>query len=281
MIGKLFRHTRASPHRDNVNQENTPPVADNGDAHPILSNKQCKAIVRAVLAELLPICRKMNGTIERCVSKEFERSNEQAARQEQERVATVRAQLAEEVAKAVCDATPAVCEWLDERCRQECDEVQKVLTSRLEMFSDNLASVCEQQMTMASLRPIIDSLLTIYDRLSTSSHQMMQLAANEPTLQLHLELRRLIERYDESLRDTLLGLTLLLESMDVRPVKTPCGRFDPHLQQVVRTERCSDPEYDGRVATVLRAGWMHGNRVLRPEQVIVYKKEKPLASEKE
>jgi molecular chaperone GrpE len=72
----------------------------------------------------------------------------------------------------------------------------------------------------------------------------------------------------EGVRLTSYQLDQLLESEGVRPIETVGDPFNPHLQEAVH--RVSDPSVpDGTVVQEARRGYVFGDDVLRPAQVVV------------
>jgi len=66
-------------------------------------------------------------------------------------------------------------------------------------------------------------------------------------------------------------LLVSLEKLGVKKIDSLSQVFDPQLHEAVTTTPVEDPEQDSRVQTVLREGYVFGDRVLRPAQVIVGK----------
>ena len=63
-------------------------------------------------------------------------------------------------------------------------------------------------------------------------------------------------------------ITTLLESLDVQPIGTTGELFDPRKHEAITVEEHPDvPE--GTIVQVIRPGYMLGERIIRPAQVIV------------
>lgn len=71
----------------------------------------------------------------------------------------------------------------------------------------------------------------------------------------------------------MLGQMLLdvLFKYDVEPFRSESDEFDRTLQQCVRSEPTTDPEKDKRIATSGLSGFRSDDRILRREQVTVYR----------
>jgi len=74
----------------------------------------------------------------------------------------------------------------------------------------------------------------------------------------------------EGLAGTLRGFEALLESEDIRPIEILGKPFDPRLAEGIGTRSAPGVE-DDTVVDVVRRGYMIGDEVLRPAQVIVAK----------
>ena len=69
-----------------------------------------------------------------------------------------------------------------------------------------------------------------------------------------------------TIRDELLEV---LYRRDVAPIHHASMTFDSSVQQAIGTEPAASAEDNNLVARVIRRGFRHGERVLRPEEVIV------------
>lgn len=67
------------------------------------------------------------------------------------------------------------------------------------------------------------------------------------------------------------GLLRKIEQSGMVRLSTVGEPFDPNLHEAVETLPVADPSLDGRVVAEARAGYRHGERVLRPAQVSVGK----------
>jgi molecular chaperone GrpE len=71
-------------------------------------------------------------------------------------------------------------------------------------------------------------------------------------------------------------ISTLFEQLGIRQVGTPGEAFDPHQHEVIATEMRSDvPE--GTILRVDRPGYLAGERVIRPAQVVVARTPSPVS----
>src|ERR1700738_1586605 len=71
-------------------------------------------------------------------------------------------------------------------------------------------------------------------------------------------------------------LTTVLSQLGVRQIGAPGERFDPHLHEAIPTEARADvPE--GTILHVAQPGYVVGERVIRPAQVIVARAPSPVS----
>jgi molecular chaperone GrpE len=82
----------------------------------------------------------------------------------------------------------------------------------------------------------------------------------------------LIAVYDLAVDETVRGhVEQTLRSAGVSPVRPSSGEvLDPTRHEVVGIEPTSDPAAAGRIAHVVRPGWTHHDRLLRPAQVVAH-----------
>ncbi len=132
---------------------------------------------------------------------------------------------------------------------------------------------CSANTQRTAQRPIIEQLIALFDRLRDEAALLVASYRKDPDLSLHLGGRQLQERYDAAVRSFGVEIVMILRGLGVEVIEGAGGKFNPHLQKVVGVEMAPRPELDGQVARILRAGFSWNGVVLRPEQVIVFKKE--------
>jgi molecular chaperone GrpE (heat shock protein) len=76
----------------------------------------------------------------------------------------------------------------------------------------------------------------------------------------------------EVLRALARKLARVLEQDGVRVLEGD-GLFDDRLQEALETRPTSDPAQDERISHTIRPGYAIGGRVIRPQQVAVYRLE--------
>jgi molecular chaperone GrpE (heat shock protein) len=136
-----------------------------------------------------------------------------------------------------------------------------------------LVESCSATAQRAAQRPIVDQLIALLDRVRDEESFLAAWYRKNPDLSLNLDCRQLQERYDETVRSFAAEILVILKSLGVEQIVGSAGPLDPQRQRVVAVEMTRRPELDGHVARIVRAGFLWGGTLYRPEQVIVYKQE--------
>lgn len=136
---------------------------------------------------------------------------------------------------------------MDERLRY--DDAKEAAFHRLYKDLDEQ----RKQSAGEPLRPILRDLVMLYDQIVEAVRQHPQEAAAL-----------------EILRE---GLLEVLYRANVEPIECGENRYDRSRQQITRVEKTPDPAADWTVAEVLRQGFCFGERVLRPQHVVVRRHE--------
>jgi molecular chaperone GrpE (heat shock protein) len=123
------------------------------------------------------------------------------------------------------------------------------LYAEMRGYRDNFVAEAE--------RPLLLDLVLLYDSFSWFQQRL-----------LHEEMsQELVEDSFQFLIDELLEV---LYRRDVVPME-PHVTFDRTIQRAMRTEAAPDASRDNHVAKVLKRGFVHKGKALRPEEVVVYK----------
>lgn len=152
------------------------------------------------------------------------------------------------------------------------DLVKRELATQIAAIGSNLTDSCSQTATRAILRPVIERLISLVDRMQADRKFQALRFQRNPELGNHLGCRQLHQANDEMVASFYQELLMILQTLDVTPLQSPAGRFDPKDQQVVKVEPTTNAELNGHVKEIVRAGYVWCGTVLRPEQIIVYKK---------
>ena len=165
------------------------------------------------------------------------------------------------------------------------DQIRKELTDKIattvradteqhwSALEKMLVEVCSTATQCAIQRPIIDVLIALQDRIHNDVVFLSAWYHKNPDLTLHIGCRQLQERYDNALRSYAAEILIILRGLGVEQIQGVSGRFNPQHQRVVDVELTTQPELDGHIAKILRAGFTWNSTILRPEEVIVFKQE--------
>jgi len=164
-----------------------------------------------------------------------------------------------------------------ERILGEFRRLEEMETANRQLF-DTLHSELRQYrdgFLLESLRlPVIRDLLSLLDDMESVRCQVGALLPGAPGgvgARARGEVARVLERASQNLENTLHFLREILLRMDVEEVGEGTGSFDRAIHRQVGVEPVSDPTEEGRVASVVRAGFVWRSRTLRPAEVIVRK----------
>jgi len=136
------------------------------------------------------------------------------------------------------------------------DTVQKAILDRLH----GEVQEYKTDLVLQMLKPILLDLIAMYDNLGRSIDVAHATDGDVSPL--------LVEHLDR-LRTEVVDA---LSRQGVESYVTPADVFDPRRQQAVKTLPAPSADQEGRIAERLRPGFTRGDRVLRPERVVVYTK---------
>jgi molecular chaperone GrpE len=138
------------------------------------------------------------------------------------------------------------------------EETFERLYADLDQFKRNAAQ--------ENIKPVLFDLLLLYDRMELAIRGVATGKDNDGAIAIEIV---------KSFIDELLEV---LYRRDVGLIAVPSATFDSSQQRAIGVENVSDPAQDQLVATVVRRGFQIGNRVLRPEEVIVKKYMNPITN---
>jgi len=158
------------------------------------------------------------------------------------------------------------------------DRVQAILeqgfADRWPGLADELNETCSIAARRSTLRPVIELLVAVVDRMHAERSFLAADYHREPQLAVDLNCRQLFERYDQALQSVVVELYMILRTLDVQPIHSSVGPLQPQHQRVREVEKTTNPNLDGIVARIEAPGFTWGDMVLRPEQVVVFKYQK-------
>lgn len=124
------------------------------------------------------------------------------------------------------------------------------------------ASKEQGESRIAAQSALLSQLLPVLNDLERTLNKVPPELSNDPWVQgIRLVARR---------------ISTLFEQLGIRQVGTPGEAFDPHQHEAIATEMRSDvPE--GTILRVDRPGYLAGDRVIRPAQVVVARTPSPVS----
>jgi len=150
--------------------------------------------------------------------------------------------------------------------------VQALVEVSTATLQKQLSDAVAANIQRACLRPAIDQLLALHDRIDDERQFLAASFRRDVDLATHVEARRLQAQHDAAARSFATEILMILRGLGVEPLEPSGPDLDPHMQRVVGVEPNSRAELDGRIARIARRGFRWNGALLRPEQVIVYKK---------
>lgn len=201
-----------------------------------------------------------------------------AAAASDERLAAVAKQIADGIVHRLDRQEQKLTNALTERLDQLTESLVATVAEKLKAQGATTTAEVKEACSMATLRasqkPTIDHLIALLDRICDERSFLGAAFRKDPELTAHLGCRHLHERSDEALGSFVREEMMILATLGIEPLQGPAGRFNPKLQKVVGVDPTSDPQRDGQVSKIVRAGFVWHGSVLRPEQVSVFKMEK-------
>jgi len=154
-----------------------------------------------------------------------------------------------------------------------------------------MSEIREQTVLIKSNRGL---LLDLASRLTTMSEESISRAQRPlfiDLIMLHDTMKQAVEwigsSSDRSIEDILLRLGILeselleiLARRDIRPFDESPTMLDRQMHRTVKTVLTSESKDNNRVLQVVRAGFFIGNKVLRPEEVVISRYDPTLQSER-
>src|SRR5947209_11581345 len=164
-------------------------------------------------------------------------------------------------------SSPTVSAQLEQRLtaeQQKADECLDLLQRTQADFVNYRRRVSQEQAEgrIAAQSALLSHLLPVLDDLGRALGAAPPELATQPWVQgLFLVARR---------------LTTVLDQLGIRQIGTPGERFDPRWHEAVTTEARADvPE--GTILRVAQPGYVLGERVIRPAQVVVARAPSPVS----
>lgn len=134
-----------------------------------------------------------------------------------------------------------------------------------------IEQACADAMQSVQQRALVDALISLYDRVQSEAAYQSLWYSKDPELTGHIGCRQLQEHFMGASRSYAAEILVILNSVGVEVIVAGAGRFDPKHQRVVGVEPAPRPELDGQITCIQRRGFAANGRILRPEDVVVYK----------
>ena len=195
-----------------------------------------------------------------------------------EHIETLSDKIAESLVQQLDQQGRDLCESLESQVRPLGDRIVAAATQAADAqgvaLRKDLTEACSATTQRAAQRPVIDGLIALLDRICDEREFLTAWYRKDPQLALHLGCRQLHERYDDAVGSFAAEIHMILRSLGVEQIAGCSGPFNPKHQRVVALEMAANPDLDGHVAKIVRAGFTWNGTILRPELVVVFKLER-------
>jgi molecular chaperone GrpE len=157
--------------------------------------------------------------------------------------------VAEESTERLSASVGDIKKMLDERIMndQMREKAFEALYTELKQYKDDWVFQAE--------KPLLLDLLLFYDSLNWFQESLVKQEMSPDVIADSFQY--LIDEFLE-----------IMYRRDVVPIETP-EVFDRKLQKAVKVEDTDEPDLDQRVSQVLKRGFARGERLLRPEEVVI------------
>ena len=156
-----------------------------------------------------------------------------------------------------------------ERCVAE--TLARCTENGLAAMTAALENTCSAASRRATLGPVIEQIIALHDRSREEQVLLGSWYRCNADMLARLDCRQLFERCEAILSSITAETLMILRTFDVYPLAAGGGVFNPRQQRVVAVEHTTNPDLDGRVARIVRLGFMWAGSIQRPEQVVVFK----------
>lgn len=119
------------------------------------------------------------------------------------------------------------------------------------------------------IKPMVGTLLFLYDAINGFSSELDVYVDPPDWLGERVLTKGLIDSNLGYFRE---HLDEVLRMCELQPLKAEVGMLaDPKTQNLISTEATDDATMDNHIQKVVRTGWMQGERVFRPTEVVIWK----------
>lgn len=255
-------------------EQDLPPDSTATGAVAVVGPEQLNALAKLISKRLAPLMDHQAQNVAHHTTKMTLDSHARLA----EQINTAVEQINENVATRISAEATGLQHTVEQQLDPLADRLQACLAKSTAdhwfAIAGQLEEACSATTQRATLRPVIDQLLALQDRIGDERAFLTAWYRREPELGMHLGCRQMFERYDSAVQSFVTEIYMILGSLDVHPLNGCAGPFNSQQQKIVGLEATTNPELDGHVARVVRPGFTWAGTVLRPEQISVFKMEK-------
>lgn len=159
--------------------------------------------------------------------------------------------------------------------RQALEQRNVVNRVMFEALHTELKGYKDVFMLEAVLRPVIRDLISLYDDMVEIHRQTLaSVSAQEARGEVAASAAVLMENVQtmgSNVEHNIHFILEVLERMEVTLIPEKTGKLDKRTQRAVALDPAENQEQDQNVAKVLKRGFACGDRVVRPEEVVILK----------
>jgi len=232
------------------------------------------ALAKQVVSYLVPLIDQRDRVVADQIAERFLEGRTAIS----EHIDTFGVKFAESLVQQLDQQGRDLCESLESQVQPLGDRIVAAATQAAEehgaALRKALQEACSTTTQRAAQRPVVDGLIALLDRIRDEREFLTTWYRKDTQLALQLGCRQLHERYDDAVGSFAAEIHMILRSLGVEQIAGCSGPFNPQHQRVVALEMAANPDLDGHVAKIVRAGFTWNGTILRPEHVVVFKLER-------
>lgn len=159
--------------------------------------------------------------------------------------------------------------------KQALDQRNTVNRAMFEALHSELKGYKDGFLIENVVRPIIRDLISLYDDISEIQRQMNACIADQEArggvTGGGVVLFESVQQMARNLEHNVHFILEVLERMEVTYIPSNMGKLDKRTQRAVAVEVAEDPDEEQNVIRVVKRGFQCGERVIRPEEVVIQK----------
>jgi molecular chaperone GrpE (heat shock protein) len=158
--------------------------------------------------------------------------------------------------------------------KEAMDEKRSLNTKLFDALHEELRTYKDQTLFELVHKPVVRELITLHDDFCLLYANSAAALASLPQARkggklagMHKQLSNIVTSLDHAVHSILETMA----RMEVEVCEIPIGLLDKQMQRAVAVEPTADEARDGMVARIVKPGFFWRQRLIRPQEVVVYK----------